>query len=61
MEKLKCPLSRQDLKKAEQYGGSDWQYWSEYNNRNGDLYCNKGGHLKRSQFNQPNHLKHRKN
>lgn len=41
------------------YGGSDKQDWDEYTKNDGVPYYDKGGHLERSKYHQPNHKKHK--
>jgi hypothetical protein len=51
-------MTREDLKEAEKYGGSDYEDWGEYQKPNGKPSFDKGGHRERSIVNDPKHSKH---
>jgi hypothetical protein len=48
--------SKREQKEAEMYGGSEVE--ELYIRREEPNYCDKGGHMERSIFNNPKHLEH---
>jgi len=55
VKELPPQLSKKEQQEAERFGGCDVE---DYTTPDGKLSCDKENHRRRSEMNQPNHLRH---